>query len=141
MHDSRNAFTTNSQPAPHKRAPGSITNKSKVTNGRWVLDGVDMRSPAGRRFRDLCDAFEKEAGCNLTEVEKGLVRQAAALTLRSEQMQTLLVNGEPVDGDQLIRLTGTAKRILEAIGAKAAKRKPSNEPDLDEYLRSKADAA
>jgi hypothetical protein len=44
-----------------------------------------------------------------------LIRQAAGLTLRTEQMQAAIVRGEAVDNDQLIRLSSTAKRVLEAI--------------------------
>jgi hypothetical protein len=72
----------------------------------------------------LVRAYEAEVGGNLTEVERGLIRQAAALTFKAEKLQSDLVNGNPVDGDQLIRLTGTAKRILSALGEKASKRKP-----------------
>ena len=36
-----------------------------------------MRTPAGRRFRDLCRAFAAEIGGTLTEFEMSLIRQAA----------------------------------------------------------------
>jgi hypothetical protein len=81
----------------------------------------------------LVRAYEAEAGGNLTEVERGLIRQAAALTFKAETLQSDLVNGNPVDGDQLIRLTGTAKRILSAIGEKASKRNPPS-PTLADHL-------
>jgi hypothetical protein len=37
MHETRNEFTATSQPKPHKRVTGSVTNKSRITNGRWLL--------------------------------------------------------------------------------------------------------
>jgi hypothetical protein len=37
-------------------------------------------------------------------------------------MQAAIVRGEPVDNDQLIRLSSTARRVLETISAKAAQR-------------------
>jgi hypothetical protein len=109
------------------------TSRSKVSNGTRLLQNVDGRSSSARRFRDLVRAYEAEVGGNLTEVERGLIRQAAALTFKAETLQSDLVNGNPVDGDQLIRLTGTAKRILSAIGEKASKRK-HDEPSLAAYL-------
>src|ERR1700676_1316966 len=117
MHDYHKPFTSTSQPAPHQRAPGSVTNKSRLTNKRWALSGVDMRSPVGRRFRDLCDGFEREAGGNLTETEKALIRTAGAMTLQSELLQAALVKGEPVNADDTIRLSSEARRILAPITA------------------------
>jgi hypothetical protein len=111
----------------------STTNRSAVTNGSRLLEGIDGRSPLARRFRDLIKAYEAEIGGELTEVERGLVKQAAALTLRAEQMQAAIVRGEPIDNDQLIRISGTAKRILGAIGDKASKRKPAA-PTLQDHI-------
>jgi hypothetical protein len=118
-------------------ATGCATTRSKVSNGTRLLQNVDGRSSSARRFRDLVRAFETEVGGNLTEVERGLIRQAAALTFKAETLQSDLVNGNPVDGDQLIRLTGTAKRILSAIGEKASKRKEPA-PTLQDHLRKRA---
>jgi hypothetical protein len=114
----------------------STTNRSAVTNGSKLLVGIDGRSPSARRFRDLIQLYEAEIGGELTEVERGLVKQAAALTLTAEGMQADIVNGKPVDPDAMIRVTSTAKRILGAISAKSAKNKPSG-PDLASYLASK----
>lgn len=102
-----------------------------------MLEGIDGRSPTARRFRDLIQAFQSEIGGELTEIERGLVKQAAALTLRAEGMQADIVNGVHVDTDALIRLTSTSKRILTAISAKASKRKPP-QLTLAEHLARKA---
>jgi hypothetical protein len=121
-------------------ATSCATTRSKVSNGTRLLQNVDGRSSSARRFRDLVNAFEEEVGGPLSEVERGLIRQAAALTFKAEELQSALVNGEPVDGDQLIRLTGTAKRILSAISAKASKRKEPT-PTLADHLRKRAERA
>jgi hypothetical protein len=118
-------------------ARSSTTNRSAVTNGSKLLVGIDGRSPTARRFRDLVAAFEAEIGGNLTEVERGLVKQAAALTIRAEQLQADIVNGKPVDSDALIRVSSTAKRILGAIGEKAARRKPAT-PSLHDHVARRA---
>jgi hypothetical protein len=137
MHEGHNGFTATSQPAPHKRAPGSVTNKSRVTNGRWVLDGVDMRTPSARRFRDLCNGFEKEAGGNLTETERAMVRQAAAMVLQAEALQARLVRGDvAVSADDTIRLTSEARRVLAPINGRDRKRETPSA--LDAYLSDEA---
>jgi hypothetical protein len=124
-------------------ATSCATSRSKVSNGTRLLQNVDGRSSSARRFRDLVRAYEAEVGKDLTEVERGLIRQAAALTFKAETLQSDLVNGHPVDGDQLIRLTGTAKRILSALGEKAAKRnaRGGDDDELDRYLAGKAASA
>jgi hypothetical protein len=109
------------QTAQRTIARTSTTNRSAVTNGSKLLVGIDGRSPSARRFRDLIKAYEGEIGGVLTEVERGLIKQAAALTLRAEGMQSDIVNGVDVDNDALIRISNTAKRILGAIATKAAR--------------------
>jgi hypothetical protein len=105
------------------------------------LPRTDGRALASRRFRQLCEAYEAEIGAPLTEVERGLVKQAAALTLQAETMQTAIINGELIDADQLIRITGTARRILESIAARAAKNRPADgASDLQNYLASRQPA-
>jgi hypothetical protein len=117
---------------------GRATTRNKISNRSWLLPNVDGRNAAARQFRDICAAYEAEAGGNVTEVERDLIRQAAGFTLRAEQLQAAIVRGEAVDNDELIRLSSTAKRLLEAIRAKANKRKPTGPDCLQQYLAQKA---
>ena len=64
------------------------------------------------------------------------MRQAATLTVRSEQLQAAIVRREPVDPDELIHLTNTARRTLAGI-----RRKEQPEPTLGDYLATKAGTA
>jgi hypothetical protein len=105
-----------------------------VTNGRWVLEGVDMRSQAGRRFRDLCNAFAGEIGEALTESEKAVVRQCAGMTLQAEAQQSALVRGEPVDGDLIVRMTSEVRRIIAALKGHHHQRNAPSEPASIEEL-------
>jgi hypothetical protein len=116
----------------------SLTNRSRVTNGTRVLEGVDGRSPSARRFRDLLDSFAHDLGGleHLSEADRSLVKQAASLTIRAEQLQVAIVRGEPVDPDELIRLTNTARRTLAGI-----RRKEQPKPTLGDYLATKAGTA
>jgi len=102
------------------------TTRSRITNGSFLHEGVDHRSAPARRYRDLVNAFTSEVGGELTEAERGLVRQAATVSLRAEQLAADLVNGKPVDDDLLIRLAGAARRLLDTIGNKAADRRPAS---------------
>jgi hypothetical protein len=95
----------------------SLTNRSALTNGTVLLHGVDGRSAQARRFRDLVIAFADDlgGGDKLKEQEKAIVRTAAALTLRSEALQAAIINGEPIDENQAIRLANAAARAMQVL--------------------------
>ena len=116
------------------------TTRSAVSNGSRMLEGIDGRSTGARRFKDLIESFSRDLGGidRLSEAEQTLVRQAASLTMRGEQLQAAIVRGEPVDPDELIRLSNTARRCLEAV----KKREQPKSPSLSDYLANKrGDAA
>jgi hypothetical protein len=124
------------QATRRKAAPTRSTTRDKVSNGR-LFQSLDLRSSGARRFRVLVDAYSAELGGDLSEAERSLVRQAAALQLQAEKMQEQIVKGEPVDAEQLIRVSSTSKRLLGIIAAKTGKRKPAPGPTLAEYLAAK----
>ena len=107
--------------------------RAAVTNGSKLHANVDHRSASARRYRDIVAAFTSEIGTDLTEAERGLIRQAATLSLRAEQLAADLVSGKPVDDDLLIRLAGAARRLLDTIGSKAADRAKPPTLTLAEY--------
>ena len=95
--------------------------RSAVSNGTRLLVGVDGRSALARRFRDLIAELTAEAGGRegLSAAECSAIRQAAAMMLRAEQVQAAIVKGEFVDNDELIRLSGEARRVLAALRKRA----------------------
>lgn len=130
---------TNDIPSVANRRSGgtvSKSNQSAITTGSRLLDGINMRTPAGRRYRDLVLAFKSEVGGTLLESDLAVVKQAAAITLRSEQLQSALVRGEVVDEAMMIRMTNTAKRLITALAKKAKDRKPPR-ASLADHLRAK----
>lgn len=112
--------------------------RQRATAGGIQLPRLDGRTVSARRYRDLVVAFEHEVGIgSLTESEKSLIRQAAALTLRAEELQSALVLGADIDTDLLVRLSGTAKRILASIGAKATRKPADGQNEISTYLANK----
>jgi hypothetical protein len=138
MHEGTKLFSREYQPDPGRRSHGG--NRSAVTGRRWVLAGVDMRKPSGRRFRDLCVGFAKEIGGEVSEAERALIRQAAAMTLQAELLQAALARGEVVNADDTIRLSSEARRIMASITARASRRTAAagSPSALDEYLSREA---
>jgi len=103
------------------------------------LPRTDGRTLAARRFRGLCEAFETElGGGQLTETERGMVRQAAGLQLRLEQLQGEIVEGRDVSVDEIIRLSSEHRRLLSSLRGKATKNKPTGATALQDYLARRA---
>lgn len=111
-----------------------LPQRIRRTAAGLTLPRTDGRSRRSRRFRDLCEAFERELGGNLNAVDQNLVRQAANMVLASENFQLDVINGADVNPDALVRVSSEARRILGMLRAKATKAKPSGDAALKEYL-------
>jgi hypothetical protein len=88
---------------------------------RKRLPAPKCRTPraAIRRFNTLVTKFTREVsgGRELLTAESEMVRQAAAIMLRAEQLQAGIVRGEAIDPDELIRLSSEGRRVLRSIRA------------------------
>jgi hypothetical protein len=82
--------------------------RSAVTNGRALLAGVDGRSRAARRYRDLVADYTRQTDGRNAD----LVRQLASLILQRELLDAQAVRGEPVDALHLVRLCNSISRTL-----------------------------
>jgi hypothetical protein len=116
----------------------SLTNRSKVTNGTRLLDGMDKRSATGRRFRDLCQSYAAPLGGlpSLGAADAALIKEAAAKTVLSEQMAASIARGESVDAEQAVRVGNMLQRLLARLDRRAKALVPKG-PSLAEYLASK----
>jgi hypothetical protein len=98
--------------------------------------GANGNSAAYRRFKDvvqaLSDALSK--GEVLTLAEMALVKQAAALVVRTEALQAAIVSGEAVNDEDIVRLTNTLDRTLRGLFARRKGKKAP--PALGDLLKS-----
>jgi hypothetical protein len=94
--------------------------RSRVTNGSKMIAGVDGRSAEARRYRDLAMSFADDLGGadSLTEAQRALVRQAAALSVKSEKLQGDMISGKDVSDEQLTRVCNSLSRTLNRLGIK-----------------------
>ena len=103
---------------------------------------LDRRTVSAKRYYDLVRQFSDElGGGNLSAMDAGLIRQAAAITLRAEQLQAQIIDPTPgvqVDGDEIVRLSSECRRLLTTLRAKAAKNKPNGAAALQDFLARKA---
>jgi hypothetical protein len=116
------------------RAP---TVRSKITNGSKMMAGVDGRSAEARRYRDLCMSFADDLGgaSVLTEAQRALVFQAAALVVKSESMNGAMIRGEDVNVEQQTRVANALGRTLNRLGIK---KREAKSVTLDDYLAARA---
>jgi hypothetical protein len=108
--------------------------RSRVSNGSKLVAGVDGRSADARRYRDLVMNLTDDIGgaSNLSEAQRTLVSQAAALVVQAERLHGQILRGEFVDNEQLTRLSNAATRVLSRLGLK--RRARDAKPDLATYL-------
>jgi hypothetical protein len=106
-----------------------------VTNGTSLLQGIDGRSASARRFRDLIRGYEAEF--NITsKSDKAMIRTAAMLTLKGEEMQAAVVRGERADGDDIVRIAGSVRRVLSNLKRRVDANAPTAQPSLHARLAS-----
>ena len=73
-----------------------------------------------RRLARIVRDLAREAGISAPSIaERGALEQAATLAMRAADLRTAIVRGEPVDGGELIRLSGEARRVLAGLRKRA----------------------
>jgi hypothetical protein len=108
--------------------------RSRVSNGKDLLPGVDGRSPLARRYRDIAAALISDMGGidRCTEARLQLLRRFSAASVMAEAMEADLVNGKPIDIAEHSLLSSTLVRLAQRIGIS---RMPKNvTPYLHDYL-------
>jgi|GEM_PF-6712495 hypothetical protein len=81
------------------------------------LPGVDRRTRAAKRWRDLFMAYAVESGAlGQGMARENLCRQAATMTVARERLDAATARGELVDADTLVRLGNALGRVLGALG-------------------------
>jgi hypothetical protein len=95
-----------------------------------------------RRYRDVAIALADDLGGQdkLSEPSKILVRQAAAMTVQVESLQSKIVAGEDVNLEQLTRLSNVLGRTLQRLGLKRQAPKPTS-PLVEHFNRPPARSA
>ena len=105
------------QPRPHRR-------ERRTNSGIPLPRACDGRTVEMRRLRQLIRGLELEFGTELAESERGSIQQLATIQMLIEQGQPDVVERRCTDADQIIRLSGERRRLLQDLRAKAAQREP-----------------
>jgi hypothetical protein len=94
--------------------------RSRVTNGKDILPGIDQRSREYRRFRDvLCQIIADLGGPEqLSEAQRQLARRCALLSVECEKLEAIGVRGEAIDLEVYGSLTDRLGRAFQRLGLK-----------------------
>jgi hypothetical protein len=121
------------------KAAGRSPQRSRISNGTALLPGIDGRSAAARRYKDLVHAFVSDAGgadvCS--EVKLGLIRRLASVTVQSEMLEAKMASGIDIDVGTLCTLASTVVRLSQRLGLNRVARDVTPAPTLHQYLRDK----
>jgi len=109
--------------------------RSAVSNGTKLfrVEGLDGRTQAARRFRDLVEFVTADLGGAdlLSEGQRQLVRRASALAIMCEAIEADLARDLPFDISNYLASTNTFRRVIETLGLK---RVPKDATTLSDYL-------
>jgi hypothetical protein len=110
--------------------------RSRISNGKDLLPGVDGRSLIARRYHDISSAILVDQGgadaCSESRVQ--LIRRFAAAAVLAEQIEARLANGEQISITEHALLVSSMVRVARQIGVNRVAKDIT--PSLDQYLRS-----
>ena len=103
-----------SRPIQNRKPHG----RSRLTNKKDLLPGVDGRTVVYRRFRDIASQVALDQGGldQLSEARLQLVRRFAAAAVLAEQLEAALANGQEINVAEHGLLCSTLVRIAQRIG-------------------------
>ena len=111
--------------------------RTSVANGSRILDGVDGRSLAARRFAEVAAAIASDLGGedHVTELQRHLIRSVSGMVVLRERLDAKSINGESVNTAQYCRLANSTRRVAATLGLSRVAKDVT--PDLQTYLASK----
>ena len=114
--------------------------RSAISNGsRLFAARLDLRTPRGKRFRDLIDVYTHDAGDDLTEAQRAIVRDLAMLQVLSEDLQQSYMELGVMSQEeqtQYARITNNMRRHMKTLSLTTRREdKPDDVPDPLEYAR------
>jgi hypothetical protein len=99
-----------------------------------VLEGVDGRSAAARRYRDVLNELISDLGGDPSGAQSAIARRAAALCVVCEQAEAEMVAGGELDLAAFTTAANSLRRLLSDLGLE--RRAKDITPSLSQYLTS-----
>lgn len=118
------------------------THRSRLTNGRALLPGIDRRSSWSRRFYDLTVSYTNDLGgeSEVSTGEAAIIRRVVCIQVEAELLEHKFALAEtgalPSDLDLYARLSNSLNRLLSTVGLRRRPRDVT--PDLHSYINGHA---
>ncbi|MBB3288757.1 MULTISPECIES: hypothetical protein [unclassified Rhizobium] len=106
--------------------------KSRIGNGKALLDGVDGRSVLMRRVREILAQLTVDMGGDPSEAKMIIARRATTIAVWCEAQEALLANGNEFDISEFTTATNALRRLLADIGLE--RKAKDITPTLEKYL-------
>ena len=97
-----------------------------------ILQGVDMRTNGGRRFKELCADLVHHLCGDATAPQLAIIRRAAALAVWCEQAEAGQAKGDDLDIAAYSTASNTLRRLLTDLGLE--RRATDVTPSLTAYI-------
>lgn len=101
-----------------------------------ILQGVDMRTHGGRRFKELCADLVHHLGGDPSAPQLAIIRRAAALCVWCEAQEAEQASGGDFDPAAYGAAANTVRRLMADLGYEHRLRDVT--PDLHTYLKQRA---
>lgn len=101
-----------------------------------ILQGVDMRTHGGRRFKELCADLIDHLCDSPTAPQLAIIRRAAALAVWCEQAEAEQAQGGDLDVGAYTTAANTMRRLLTDLGLDRKARDVT--PTLQSYIAGRA---
>jgi hypothetical protein len=108
--------------------------RAMMTNDPRRLHGIDMRTSAGRRYRDIVDQLAAEFGA----VNPIALRELAGLRYTLEQTQAAVVAGDARARADLVRISNLITRREQSLREAKLALPASTPVNLEQHLARKA---
>src|SRR5713226_4801776 len=102
------------------------------------VDRLDGRTRHAKRLRSLIAGLARDLGHPPSTAEQALIEQAASLIVQREAMESAMTAGEPVNAQEITKISGAVTRCLGSLRGKAGKQRGPAGPSLADYLARKA---
>ncbi|MBO6776143.1 MAG: hypothetical protein JJ897_11680 [Marinibacterium sp.] len=103
-----------------------------------ILQGVDMRTHGGRRFKELCADLVDHLDGDPTAPQFAIIRRAAALAVWCEQAEAAQAQGGELDVAAYGSAANTMRRLLCELGLE---RRAKDVTSLSEYIAKREASA
>ncbi|TIL43415.1 hypothetical protein [Mesorhizobium sp.] len=117
------------------KAPPKPQASSRIGNGKELLPGVDGRSVAMRRYKEILGQLVRDMGGDPSEAKSIIAKRSATLAVWCEQVEANLANGGNIDIGEFTTATNALRRLLTDIGLERKARDIT--PTLSQYLAQK----